>query len=93
MSDKEEFKTFPPLTSDLEAEHFVETADLSDYDFSDMAQVRYEFSAKDSRVNMRLPTDLLEAVKALAIREGLPYQRLIRQTLETAVNRARRGPI
>jgi len=40
---------------------------------------------------MRLPRPLLEAVKATAAKAGVPYQRFIRQALETAV-RPRKGP-
>lgn len=37
-------------------------------------------------MNMRLPADLLDAVKATAAREGMPYQRLIRQVLEQVLH-------
>jgi predicted DNA binding CopG/RHH family protein len=40
---------------------------------------------------MRLPAPLLKAVKSVAKREGLPYQRFIRQTLEKAVAVRKRG--
>ncbi len=33
MKDKKELKKFPKLDSDIEAENFVETVDLSEYDF------------------------------------------------------------
>jgi predicted DNA binding CopG/RHH family protein len=80
-------RKLPELQSDEAAEAFVAEADLTDYDLSDMRQVRFEFQAKDERVNMRLPRALLEAVRASAAREGVPYQRFIRQALETAVAR------
>jgi len=82
-------RKLPELQSDEAAEAFVAEADLTDYDLSDMRQVRFEFQPKSERVNMRLPRGLLEAVKASAAREGVPYQRFIRQALETAV--ARKG--
>ena len=53
--------------------------------------MRFEFQPKSERVNMRLPRPLLEAVKATAAKAGVPYQRFIRQALETAV-RPRKGP-
>jgi predicted DNA binding CopG/RHH family protein len=34
---------------------------------------------------MRLPGELLNAVKRAARRRGVPYQRFIRQTLERAI--------
>ena len=78
-------KLLPALTTDAEAEAFVSQADLSDFDLSAMVPTRFEFATKAARVNMRLPTTLLEAVKAKARSQGLPYQRYIRQALENAV--------
>lgn len=78
-------RPFPDLTSDAAAEAFVSQADLTDYDWSDMKSVRFEFAAKDARINMRLPADLLAAVKERATREQMPYQRFIRRALEGAV--------
>jgi predicted DNA binding CopG/RHH family protein len=76
----------PKLRTDKDAEAFVATADLTDYDLSDMRMVRFEFQPKTERVNMRLPMPLLEAVKAAAAQAGIPYQRFIRQALENAVS-------
>lgn len=39
-------KPLPPLSSDAEAEDFVETADLSDYDLSGFAPMRFEVVPK-----------------------------------------------
>lgn len=78
-------KPFPRFESDEAAEKFVAEADLSEYDWSDMKPVRFEFAAKDARINMRLPADLLAAVKARAAREHMPYQRFIRRAIEEAV--------
>ena len=78
-------KKIPPLRSDEEAERFVETADLSEYDLSEFKPARFEFARKEARVNMRLPAPLLEAVKARAKARGIPYTRLIREALEGAV--------
>ena len=54
-----------------------------------MRPIRFEFQAKSERVNMRLPRLLLDAVRASAAKEGVPYQRFIRQILEDAVRRKR----
>lgn len=78
-------KKLPVLKTDREAEHFVTTADLTDYDLSDMRMVRFEVQPKTERVNMRLPESLLAAVKATARKVGVPYQRFIRQAIEAAV--------
>ena len=78
-------KTFPEFKTDEEAELFVETADLSEYDFSGFKPFSFEFELKSKSVTMRLPEALLSAVKDKAKRQGIPYQRLIRQTLEKEV--------
>ena len=84
-------KKLPELKSDMEAEEFVANSDLTEYDLSGMRMVRFEFQPKSERVNMRLPRPLLDAVKAKAAKAGIPYQRFIRQALETAVQ-LRKGP-
>ena len=78
-------KKIPSVRTDKEAEDFVNKADLSKYDLSGAAPVRFEFEKKSARVNMRLPEPLLEAVKESARRRGIPYQRFIRDALEQAV--------
>ena len=78
-------KKIPTFKTDREAERFVDTADLSDYDLSGARPMRFEFEKKDARVNMRLPQALLDALKERAKRRGIPYQRLIREALERAV--------
>jgi predicted DNA binding CopG/RHH family protein len=75
----------PVLRTDEEAEAFLDQ-DLSDLDFSQFKPVQFEFTAKDERINMRLPSSLLGAVKAKAKEAGMPYQRFIRATLEKAVS-------
>jgi predicted DNA binding CopG/RHH family protein len=80
-------KKLPKLNDDQEAEAFVAESDLTDYDLSGMRPAQFEFQPKSERVNMRLPRPLLDAVKASAAKAGVPYQRFIRQTLETAVLR------
>jgi len=82
-------RPFPVFQTDEEAEAFVQDADLGDYDLDAMVPVRFEFAPKAARVNMRLPTPLLEAVKAKAKVLGMPYQRFIRQALEQAVGNSR----
>jgi predicted DNA binding CopG/RHH family protein len=79
-------KKLPVLRSDKAAEDFVAKADLTEYDLSEMKTVRFEFQPKSERVNMRLPGELLRAVRASAAKAGMPYQRFIRQTLEAAVH-------
>ena len=75
-------KKLPRFRSDKEAEDFVEKADLTEYDLSAMRPIRFEFQPKSERVNMRVPRQLLDAVRASAAKAGVPYQRFIRQALE-----------
>jgi predicted DNA binding CopG/RHH family protein len=83
-------KKLPKLRNDKEAEKFVATSDLTEYDLTGMRTVHFEFQPKTERVNMRLPRPLLDAVKASAAKAGIPYQRFIRQALE-AIVRPRKG--
>lgn len=78
-------KQLPLLTSDKEAERFLDTADLSEYDLSAMRPHSFEFARKSKQVNMRMPEQLLDAVKARAAERGMSYQRFIRQALESAI--------
>lgn len=79
---KDRAKPLPHLETDEAAERFVDQADLTEYDLSEMKPTRFEFENKSARVTMRLPEPLLETVKAQAEARGMPYQRLIRQALE-----------
>ena len=83
-------KKWPVLKSDEEAERFVETADLSEYDFSEMVPMPFEFEPKTAQINMRVPQSLLEALKERAKRRSIPYTRLIRELMEREVSRS--GP-
>lgn len=83
-------KKLPRLKSDKAAEDFVANADLTEFDLSGMRMVRFEFEPKTERVNMRLPRTLLDAVKASAAKQGIPYQRYIRQALESAIAQPKR---
>ena len=84
---KGELKKLPVLKSDEEAERFVDTADLSEYDLSGFKPVRFEFEKKAAQLNMRLPQPLLDAVKIRAKARGIPYTRYIRELLERDVAR------
>jgi predicted DNA binding CopG/RHH family protein len=85
-------KKLPVLTTDVEAEAFVDTADLSEYDLSEMVPMRFELKRKDKSVNLRLPEQLLEAVRKRAERAGIPYQRFIRMAIEQALQHGPNRP-
>ena len=78
-------KKLPRLRSDKVAEDFVAMADLTAFDLSGFKPVQFEFAPKAARVNMRLSTHLLKAIKSKAAKQGVPYQRFIWQAVEKAV--------
>jgi predicted DNA binding CopG/RHH family protein len=78
-------KKVPHLKTDRQAEAFL-AQDLSNLDFSRFKPTRFEFDKKDEQINMRVPKQLLKAVKARAKVRGIPYTRLIRETLEQAMD-------
>lgn len=80
-------KKFPTLKTDEEAERFVATADLSEYDFSGFKRVQFEFDKKSEQLNMRVPKGLIEAVKKRSAVRGIPYTRFIREAVESALAR------
>lgn len=81
-------KKIPAFKSDEEAERFVDTADLSDYDLSGLKPMRFEFEKKSAQLNMRVPKALLDAVKRRSARRGIPYTRFIREAVEAALSRS-----
>ena len=80
-------RKLPSLSSDQAAAEFVATADLTAYNLTPLRPTHFEFAAKEARVNMRLPGELLAAVKTAANKAGVPYQRFIRRVLEDAIDR------
>ena len=79
-------RNLPTLKTDGQAAGFVDRSDLTQFDLSSLEPTRFEFAPKEARINMRLPGELLDAVKVAARRRGVPYQRFIRQALERALN-------
>jgi predicted DNA binding CopG/RHH family protein len=87
--NREDLKPLPELKSDEEAERFVAEADLSEYDLSQFKPVHFEFQPKNKQVNMRLPAELLNAIKKGAEQRGVPYQRYMRDLLERGIRQDR----
>lgn len=79
-------KKLPELKTDNDAEDFIDTADLTEYDLSALMPTRFEFQRKERSITLRLSNPLLEAIKQEATRSNMPYQRFIRQALESAVH-------
>ena len=93
-------KKIPIFETDEEAEHFVDTADLTEYDlsgFKPMAFIfepaNHEFKPKTAAIHMRLPESLLKSVKACAKSQGIPYTRYIRSLLERDIARRERQKV
>lgn len=85
MNNKSKKPALPVLKTDEAAEKFVDEADLTQYDLSGGRSVRFEFEAKTKQINMRMPENLINAVKKKAKLRGIPYQKFIRETLEHAL--------
>lgn len=82
-------KKIPAFKTDEEARNFVDTANLTEYDLSGLKPVQFEFEAKAAQLNMRVPQSLMEAVKARAKAQGMPYTRYIRMLMEQAISKLR----
>lgn len=50
-------KKIPRFETDEEAEAFVATADLTQYDLTGARPVHFEFEKKAAQINMRVPRD------------------------------------
>jgi predicted DNA binding CopG/RHH family protein len=75
-------KKFPDLKTDEEAEAWLQSADLAEYDFSDMKKVRFELARKDASNSLRLPAALLATLKAEAAKSQHADAALIRILIE-----------
>ena len=78
-------KKIPSFPTDEAAEAFVETADLTEYDLSQFKPMRFEIAKKESVLNMRIPTALMDAIKAKAAARGVPCARYVRMLLEADI--------
>jgi predicted DNA binding CopG/RHH family protein len=86
-------KKVPHFKTDEEAEAFLEQ-DLTDYlHAGNFKPMRFEIHPKEKTVNLRISEGLLDAVRADAKREGVPYQRYIRHALERAVTERKRSKV
>lgn len=81
---KKNHKAIPKLSSDKQAQEFVERADLTRYNLSRFSQTHFEFEPKLRTVSLRLSESLYATVRHRAKREGIKTQRFIRRALERA---------
>jgi predicted DNA binding CopG/RHH family protein len=89
-------KKFPELKTDEEADDWLQSADLTDYDLSEMKKVRFELGPKDTSISLRLPAGLLATLKTRAAAANMPTQRFIRVLIEAQLGeggaKAKRKP-
>lgn len=78
----------PEFKTDAEAEAFLEQ-DLSGLDFKQFKPMHFEAVKKEAALNMRLPAALLDAVRAKAKAQGIPYSRYVRMVLEADLRHAK----
>lgn len=83
---REEYKPWPDLNTDEEAEDFVANSDLTEYDWSKFKKVHFEFTPKREQLCLDIPDTLLAAVKAKAREKELSYTQYIERILEQAVS-------
>ncbi len=79
----------PSLKTDADAEKFVETSNLADYDLSGFKPMRFEFEPKVAALNVRLPQSLLDALKLKAKNQGISYTQYVRLLLERDIQGVR----
>lgn len=85
MSDRKGLKPLPALETDEEAEDFVDSADLTEYDLSGFQPAHFELHRKTTSVHLRLSEQLFDAVKEHAQKAGIPVQRFIREAVEKEI--------
>jgi predicted DNA binding CopG/RHH family protein len=78
-------KKLPKFKTDKEIKDFMKN-DISDYiNAENFIPVTFEFKKKDKTITLRLPSSLLDALKASAKKEGINYQKIIRNLIESFV--------
>ncbi|MGO9057923.1 MAG: CopG family antitoxin [Candidatus Binataceae bacterium] len=78
-------KKLPVFKTDNEAEEFL-GQDLSGFiSAKNLAPFPFEYRPKQKSINLRISEELLSAVRAEARRQRIPYQRYIRQALESSL--------
>ncbi|MGA0596177.1 CopG family antitoxin [Enterovirga sp. CN4-39] len=76
-------KKIPVFTTDEEAEEFVASADLTEYDLSDFVVAPIKFVRP--LPNTFVPDDLLDKVRERARQQGVSPDQFIERALEEAV--------
>ena len=75
-------KNLKKIKTDKSAENLLKK-DLSDYiHFKNFHTAKFELNPKNKIVTVRMSEGLLKALKTKAKRQGIHYQKLMRQALE-----------
>lgn len=85
MPDAKTLKKMPVLLTDEEAEEFVAHADLTEYDLSGFRPMTFEFPDEEERLLLSLPKRQIEALKLLAKKQDVSYDKLVRQLIDRAL--------
>lgn len=81
-------KKLPKLITDKNAENIL-NSNLTDYINEDnFKRITFEFVPKDKNITIRISDPLLNSVQKLAKKQGISYQRIIRQAIEDYLKKA-----
>jgi predicted DNA binding CopG/RHH family protein len=78
-------KRLPTLKSDAEAETFVATVDLTEYDLSAMVPVRFTLNPGTVPLSVDLPKHVVDEARTKATDSGVPLQNFIQTAIARAV--------
>lgn len=79
-------KPWPTLTNDEDTENFVLNSDLTEYDWSKVEPISYEFEKKSENITIRMPKKQLDSIKFEASKRGIKYQKFMRAIMERGIN-------
>lgn len=79
---KTALKQLPTFTTDEEAEEFVDSADLSEYDLSGFIPMHLALNQPKDEMYVLVPNDLAAAVRAKAEQQGVAFSDIVREALE-----------
>ncbi|HTV72022.1 MAG TPA: CopG family antitoxin [Rhizobiaceae bacterium] len=85
--NKTALKQFPVFHTDAEAEEFVATADLSEYDMSGFIPWDLAMNSPENEAYVLVPKDLVAAARAEAAARGVAFSEVVREALETSLRK------
>jgi len=81
-------KRLPKMKSDRAAKAMIKK-DLTDYlSPENFKLTSFEFAPKDKSITLRVSSELLDAVQAVAKRRRMNYQKLIREAIEVFLKKS-----